>query len=154
MIRRQKRSVQFAGLAMVFAVTGCTNAVIRDANAQHAANPSVIKADQVNYEAVAPFVSMGSAWGDRSKGKHGTFGRFPGGAASPLHTHSGAYHGIVISGRMTNPFRGEAQPPEMGPGSYWYVPAGVAHITACVSKEPCTFYFHANGAFDFAPAKK
>jgi len=133
------------------ATIGCSSPVIRDAKAQGVESASVLKADQVKYESVAPFVSMGAAWGDRAKGSHGTFGRFPGGAASPRHTHSGSYHGVVISGLMTNPFDGETKPPQMGPGSHWFVPAGASHITACISTEPCTFYFHAEGLFDFTP---
>ncbi len=108
-------------------------------------------AAKIEFTPIAPFVKMGGAWGDRASGAHGTFGEFPGGAASPLHTHSGAYHGVVITGVMTNPFEGESNPPKMGPGSYWYVPAGMEHVTACVSKEPCLFYFHAQGSFDFTP---
>ena len=112
-----------------------------------------IPANQIQFEQIAPFVKMGAAWGDRTAASHGTFGEFPGGAASPLHTHSGAYHGVVISGVMTNPFDGEQSPPQMGPGSYWHVPAGSEHVTACVSKEPCLFYFHADGSFDFTPVQ-
>lgn len=112
----------------------------------------VVRAQDVVFQEVAPFVSMGAAWGDRGTGPHGTFGVFPGGASSPPHTHSGAYHAVVVSGVMTNPFGDEADPPEMSAGSYWYVPAGAPHVTACVSPQPCVFYFHADGAFDFAPA--
>lgn len=54
---------------------------------------------------------------------------------------------------MTNPFEGEESPPRMGPGSYWYVPAGAVHATACVSDTPCQFYFHAESGFDFTPVE-
>ena len=110
-----------------------------------------VPSSEIKFEQIAPFVQMGTAWGDRRTGEHGTFGLFPGDAASPSHIHSGAYHGVVISGTMTNPFGNDANPPKMGPGSYWFVPAGTEHITACVSKEPCMFYFHAEEAFDFTP---
>jgi quercetin dioxygenase-like cupin family protein len=70
-----------------------------------------------------------------------------------MHTHSGAYHGVVIKGVMTNPFEGEINPPKLPPGSYWYVPADAVHATACVSNTPCEFYFHADSAFDFTPVK-
>lgn len=157
-IKPLQLKARVASVVMLLVATGCSSPVIQDANAQLVTSASVsalvLKADQVKYEVVAPFVSMGAAWGDRSKGAHGTFGRFPGGAASPAHTHSGAYHGVVISGLMTNPFNEETNPPQMGPGSHWYVPAGKPHITACVSAEPCTFYFHAEGNFDFAPTGK
>ena len=113
----------------------------------------VLRAQQVRFQQIAPFVKMGRAWGDRGKGAHGTFGEFPGGAKSPPHMHSQPYHGIVVSGTMTNPFGNEANPPRMAAGSYWYVPAGAAHVTACISREPCLFYMHAEDAFDFAPVK-
>jgi len=112
---------------------------------------TITMAEQIEFKQIAPFVQMGSAWGNRSKGAHGTFGQFPGGASSPLHVHSGDYHAVVISGVMTNPFDNDPNPPKMSAGSYWFVPAGSEHVTACVSKEPCVFYFHANGAFDFSP---
>lgn len=111
----------------------------------------VLRAQDVQFEQIAPFVKMGAAWGNRAEGEHGTFGVFPGGASSPWHTHSGTYHGVVLSGTMTNPFRGEDDPPQMTAGSAWTVPAGSEHVTACVSQQPCLFYFHAGGAFDFAP---
>ena len=136
----------FAGAISLLAVVGLAGVVVADSNKARA-----LKSDQIKYEQIAPFVQMGTAWGNRAKGKHGTFGIFPGGASSPLHTHSGAYHGVVISGVMTNPFNTEKNPPKMAAGSYWYVPANTKHVTACVSEEPCVFYFHADSAFDFAP---
>ncbi len=103
---------------------------------------------------MAPFVKFGPAVGDMQSGAHGTFGMFPGGASSPAHTHSHPYHAVVISGVMENPFGTEAAPPKLVPGSYWFVPAGEQHITRCVSKEPCLFFFHAKHKFDFAPVKE
>ena len=133
------------------AVTTLTACIAPTVSAESGAAARSVLPTEIEFEQIAPFVQMGAAWGDRSSASHGTFGRFPGGAASPAHTHSGAYHGIVISGLMTNPFEGESNPPKMGPGGYWYVPADVDHVTACVSEEPCLFYFHADGAFDFTP---
>lgn len=134
------------------ALTACaSNAAEVQTSATGGDTPRAVPAASVEYAQIAPFVQMGGAWGDRSKGAHGTFGIFPGGASSPAHTHSGAYHGVVVSGTMINPFEGETSPPEMGAGSYWYVPGGVEHITACVSEEPCMFYFHADSGFDFQP---
>ena len=138
-----------AALVISLALTGCVG-VASVANADEDAGKA-IKAEQIKFEQIAPFVQMGGAWGDRSNSAHGTFGLFPGEASSPLHEHSGAYHGVVITGVMTNPFDSDPNPPEMKAGSYWYVPAGSHHVTACVSKEPCLFYFHADAAFDFAP---
>jgi quercetin dioxygenase-like cupin family protein len=125
--------------------------LIATVNAGEDESGRAITSGEIVYEQIAPFVKMGGAWGNRAEGAHGTFGEFPGGASSPAHTHSDAYHGVVISGVMANPFNNEPDPVKMGPGGYWYVPAGVEHITACLSDEPCLFYFHADSAFDFTP---
>jgi hypothetical protein len=102
---------------------------------------------------INPAIQMADAYGDMSKGMHGTFGKFPANFNSGFHTHTGAYHGIVIKGVMINPFKDETNPPEMAAGSYWYVPAGSTHATACVSDEPCEFYFYADSKFDFMPVE-
>ena len=115
------------------------------------ANQHTTPVESIKFENINPAIRMGAAWGDRSKGKHGTFGKFPAEFITPFHTHSGAYHGVVLKGVMTNPFEGEQNPPNIGPGSYWYVPANAVHATACVSATPCEFYFHAEAAFDFNP---
>jgi len=112
-----------------------------------------LPADSRAFAEIAPFVKMAPSHGDRAQGTHGTFGVFPAGASSPPHTHSGAYHGVVLRGAIENPFGNEASPPTLGPGSYWHVPARAEHITRCVSDEPCEFYFHADSKFDFAPLK-
>jgi len=96
-------------------------------------------------------IEFGMAYGNTFKSDHGTFGKFPGKFETPIHTHSQAYHAIVIQGVMTNPMQGQAgKAREMGPGSYWFVPAGKAHSTACVSDAPCNFYMHQQVPFDFA----
>ncbi len=110
------------------------------AAAQEGFNPQavvVLPAESLDFQPLNPVISMAAAYGDRSKGAHGSFGRFPANFITPFHTHSGAYHGIVIAGTMTNPFKGEKNPPQMAAGSYWYVPTGRTHATACVSDTPC-----------------
>ncbi len=112
-----------------------------------------LPAEDLAFENINPAIRMATAWGNKGVGQHGTFGRFPAEFITPSHTHSGAYHGVVLTGEMTNPFKDEKNPPVMSPGSYWYVPAGAEHATACVSVEPCEFYFHAEQAFDFHPVE-
>ena len=99
-------------------------------------------------------IQFAVAFGNTFKSSHGTFGKFPSGFTTPEHTHSHSYHAIVISGTITNPMTGDShQAKEMGPGSYWHVPANAAHKTACVSAEPCEFYMHQVTNFDFTPVK-
>jgi hypothetical protein len=140
-----------AALMSLFSVSACAG---QDAIAGFDPALEITKptADIV-FNKINPAISMGGAYGDMSKGGHGTFGKFPANFITPFHTHTGAYHGMVISGTMTNPFKGEKTPPKMESGSYWYVPAGSVHATACISATPCKFYFHADSAFDFHPEK-
>jgi hypothetical protein len=112
----------------------------------------VIEAEDVGFVTISPFAQFGSVQGDFTAGAHGTFGIFGAGAASPPHTHSGGYYGVVVAGEMNNPFGTEASPPTLRPGSFWSVPADEQHITACLSAEQeCRFFFHADSALDFFP---
>ena len=116
---------------------------------ERSADALSIPASELVFEPISSFASFSTVWGDRANGAHGTFGIFMPGAESPPHTHSMAYHGVVLSGTLVNPFNDETNPPRIRPGGYWSVPARVEHVTACISDEPCVFYFHAQGAFDF-----
>ena len=118
-----------------------------------AAKEVALPAEAREFVALNPAISMAHAYGNRGTGGHGSFGQFPANFETPLHVHTNAYHGIVIKGQMTNPFEGDQNPPVLGPGSYWYVPAMMQHATACVSDTPCEFYFYADSAFDFVPVE-
>lgn len=115
--------------------------------------PVVVQRESLSYFALNDAISMADAYGALAEGMHGTFGKFPAHFDAGLHTHTGAYRGIVLKGVMTNPFGSETDPPRMEPGSYWYVPAGMVHSTACVSDEPCEFFFYADSGFDFHPTE-
>lgn len=116
--------------------------------------PKATPADAIVYQNINEAIQMGAAFGNMANGSHGTFGKFPADFITPFHVHTFAYHGIVIAGEMTNPFEGADATPRLGPGSYWYVPAGAVHATACVSDTPCQFFFTSAGAFDFTVHEK
>ena len=140
-----------AGTVAIAALAACSTYAADTFDPERAvATPT----EKLQFENINPAISMADAYGNKGAGAHGTFGRFPANFETPEHTHTGAYHGIVIKGTMTNPFNGEKNPPKLNAGSYWYVPAGMIHTTACVSSTPCEFYFHADSAFDFMPVKK
>ncbi len=139
-----------AGVSVAGAAVGGANAGAGDFDPLA---PKVLSEKARVFANINPAVKMASAYGDKSHGVHGTFGQFPAKFETPYHTHSAAYHGVVIKGVMTNPFKGDANSPKMGPGSYWYVPASAVHATACVSDTPCEFYFHSKSSFDFHPAE-
>lgn len=141
----------------IFASTLLTTSLFGFAGqAQEAFDPTQPKATQnsaLNYFNLNEAIQMADAYGALAEGAHGTFGKFPANFNSGEHTHSGAYHGIVLKGTMTNPFEDKADAPELVAGSYWYVPAGMKHSTLCVSDEPCEFFFFADAEFDFLPTQ-
>lgn len=136
---------------------------LEDVEFRNAFDPTDPQSYDPRDAAALPGPVMADAWGDRSAGAHGTLAAFPPGFVAPLHTHSHAYDGVVLRGTMTNPFGVDLESlldadPEndhgrtqLGPGSYWHVPAGSQHTTTCVGPEVCLFYFHAEDLFDFAP---
>jgi hypothetical protein len=112
-----------------------------------------LPASELSFVNINEAIQMADAYDNMNEGMHGTFGRFPANFDAGMHTHTGVYHGIVIQGVMVNPFKNEANPPKMIAGSYWYVPAGSVHSTACISDQHCEFYFYADSKFDFMPLK-
>ncbi len=141
------RSLVFAAAVAVF-----STAALADSHYDSSVEAATPK-EQLKFNNINPAVQMAPAYGDMTKGGHGTFGKFPANFETPLHTHSAAYHGIVLKGVMTNPFKDAKSSPKLAVGSYWHVPANSVHTTACVSDTPCEFYFYSRSKFDFTVVK-
>ncbi len=90
----------------------------------------------------------GPAYGDLSKGPHGTFIRMPAGFVSPSHIHTGDYWGVVIAGVAVNGKPGSADV-LLPVGSYWFQKGGEDHVTKCVSANECLFFISQGGKFDY-----
>lgn len=95
----------------------------------------------------------GPAYGNMGKGPHGTFIRMPAGFVSPVHTHTGPYWGIVISGVAANGEPGAADV-QLPAGSYWYQKGGEAHVTKCLAAYECLFFISQDTPFDYLPVGK
>ena len=74
--------------------------------------------------------------------------------AFPMHSHSANYQLVVIKGVMKHwgPDGSQKSAPKMGPGSFWYQPAGEVHGDACESKE-CVWFITFDGPRDFVEHK-
>jgi hypothetical protein len=90
----------------------------------------------------------GPAYGDLTRGPHGTFVRMPPGFVSPVHIHTEDYWGVVISGVAANGLPGAKDVP-LPVGSYWFQRGGEAHVTKCLSPSECVFFISQNGKFDY-----
>ena len=93
--------------------------------------------------------------GDFTKGAHITYLKFPSGAKTPLHTHSASYVGIVISGNARHTVKGVAETEKiLPPGSHWFMPANVEHVSECVPGAECVMALIQNEKFDFLEVGK
>jgi len=137
------------GIAAVVSCLTPAGAAGQDADAADAPAP-VAQAD-LEWVEIVPGISFAAVYGQWDAEAHGKFVRFEPGAAAPLHRHSSAYRGVMVQGRLTNPYPGE-EAVEMAPGDYWHVPAGMAHANECVSEEPCLFFTYGDAAWDITMA--
>jgi hypothetical protein len=92
------------------------------------------------------------AYGDFTKGMHGTFIKMPAHFVSPLHTHTDDYFGIVISGVGVNTQSGKNDV-NLPQGSYWFQRGKEKHVTKCISDTDCLFFIYQPGKFDYIPEK-
>jgi beta-alanine degradation protein BauB len=91
-------------------------------------------------------ILVSDAYGKVASGAHATITKFPKGFKSALHTHTGDYYAVVISGVMAN-YRPGGEMKHLSAGSYWFQKGGEPHITECFS-ENCTVVLVQDVAFD------
>lgn len=98
----------------------------------------------------APGAQVANVSGDIMKGAHAAFAKVPAGQTHPLHTHSSEVKAVVISGTfLVGPEGGPEK--KLGPGSYFAVPAGFKHTSACAAGTPCVLFQQGPGKFDVKP---
>jgi len=101
-------------------------------------------------------VAFAALEGDRFAGPYRAMVNLPSGIASPLHVKSANMFGVVIQGEMihyTDDQDADAAT-RVGPGAFYKVPKGLAHVSACVSDVPCIAYLFQDGSFDFLPVNQ
>ena len=108
------------------------------------------------FQTSAEGVGFAPLEGDRFAGPYRAMVRLPAGLVSPAHVKSAAMVGIVISGILTHRAAGAGAETEvrLPAGSYYRIPAGLAHVSSCVSAEDCVTFLYQDGQFDFLPAKR
>jgi quercetin dioxygenase-like cupin family protein len=97
---------------------------------------------------MAPGSQFAPTYGDWEKEAHGKLIRLAPGLDVPFHSHTNSYHGVMVSGRMTNIYK-DGTSTLMGSGDYWEMPAAIPHAHKCISEEPCLLYTHMPGAWDY-----
>ncbi|MEO5621600.1 MAG: DUF4437 domain-containing protein [Cypionkella sp.] len=148
----QKRSALRLVLAAALFASG---SAIACAEVIHHGASLSLPADQLQFgptgiKTEAGELMAGPAFGDLSKGQHGTFIKMPAGFVSPIHTHTEDYLAVVIKGVGGNGAVGAADVP-LPVGSYWFQRGEEAHVTKCLSAEECLFFLYQPGKFDYLP---
>ncbi len=75
--------------------------------ASEADGAAMIAQEDLEWVEIIPGVEFAAVHGDWAEGAHAKFARFAPGMVAPLHTHSHAYHGVVVQGEFANPYAGE-----------------------------------------------
>lgn len=117
---------------------------------------TLIAPDDLNWKATPEGVAFARLEGDRFAEAYRAMVRLPSGATSPPHVKSAAMIGVMLQGRMRH-YPAHDDPdtaPEFGAGGFYKIPGGLAHISACISAEPCITYLYQDAAFDFLPVTK
>lgn len=122
------------------------------ANAQQT---TVLEADDYVWETTPEGVAFAALQGDRFAEAYQALVRLPGGTISPPHVKSANMFGIMLQGEMIHYANGDDPDAAkaIGPGAYYSISSGLAHISACVSDTPCVAYLYQDGAFDFLPVE-
>lgn len=117
---------------------------------------TLLGSDDFQWETTPEGVAFAALQGDRFAEAYQALVRLPAGTVSPPHVKSANMYGVMLQGEMVHYVSGEDQETarKIGPGSYYGISSGTAHISACVSDVPCVAYLYQDGAFDFLPVQQ
>ena len=108
---------------------------------------------ELNWQTTKEGVGFAPLQGDRFKESYMAMVRLPAGLVSPAHIKTANMYGLVVSGTITNIAVGAEASTEvkLPAGSYYIIPAGLAHVSKCVSDTDCVTFLYQDGKFDFLP---
>lgn len=117
---------------------------------------TLLDAEDLAWETTPEGVAFAALQGDRFRESYQAMVKLPAGTVSPPHTKSANMYGVMLQGEMIHYaiIDGPEEARRMGAGSFYSIPKGIAHVSACVSETPCIAYLHQDGAFDFVPVKQ
>jgi mannose-6-phosphate isomerase-like protein (cupin superfamily) len=86
-------------------------------------------------------------WGDPRVGPFGRFNRFVAGFQDRPHYHTRDLHAVNVAGTVIVRV-GAAEPVELGPGSYTFIPGGTVHTHSCKAGVACVILVEQDGPND------
>ena len=111
---------------------------------------------QLQWETTEEGVGFAALVGDRFVEPYMAMVRLPAGLVSPNHTKSANMFGVVVSGTISHVAVGADPSSEilLPAGSFYKVPADLAHLSKCVSAVDCVTFISQDGKFDFLPVSQ
>lgn len=117
---------------------------------------TLIGTNDFAWETTPEGVAFAALQGDRFAESYQALVKLPAGTVSPPHVKTANMYGVLLQGEMIHYLSGEnpEAAPKIGPGSFYSIARGTAHVSACVSETPCIAYLYQDGAFDFQPVQQ
>ena len=111
--------------------------------------------EELKWVDLMPILKIAVLTGDKDKGPFTALLTLSNGVESPWHNHTGDYEAVEIQGTSRHWMKGEdgAKAKRMTPGSYWYMPGGVDHISACEKGPDCVMVVWQKTKFDSLPGR-
>jgi quercetin dioxygenase-like cupin family protein len=138
--------------ALVLAAVAAGSYTAGAAKGKEAAN---VAANEMKWEPLAPGMPLQKValWGDRDKGgDYAMLLKLPAGGEAGMHSHTGDYHAINLTGTWVHTNEGGSAH-ELPPGSYVMQPGKQFHNDACKGTVDCIIFVHQHAKGDFTPAK-
>jgi len=109
--------------------------------------------DQLNWEITGEGVEFAPLLGERFSQAYMAMVKLPAGLVSPAHVKSANMFGVVVAGTITHLAVGADPALEipLSGGAFYKVPAGVGHVSKCISEVDCVTFLYQDGKFDFIP---
>lgn len=112
-----------------------------------------LPADEMAWEISEEGVGFAPLIGERFNEAYMAMVKLPAGLVSPAHVKSANMFGVVITGTITHLAVGadSALETPLSEGAFYKVPAGVGHVSKCISDVDCVTFLYQDGKFDFVP---
>lgn len=143
---------------LIFRIVCTATAAILAASAIADDETEIVNASakQMVWETTEEGVGFAPLVGDRFVEPYMAMVRLPAGLVSPAHVKTSNMFGVVVSGTMTHIAVGEGPSKEvlLAEGSFYKIPAGLGHVSKCVSDTDCITFLYQDGKFDFLPTEQ
>lgn len=126
---------------------------VQELSAQGNSTIQNVPVKHMDWEISEEGVGFAPLVGERFNEAYMAMVKLPAGLISPPHVKSSNMFGVVISGVITHlavDAESSLEVP-LGQGAFYQVPAGIAHVSKCISTVDCVTFLYQDGKFDFVP---